>query len=198
MTDKAWEYFSRSKQINEEKFGSDSPEVAMDLNGLGITIKESKDPNKNLDEAEELHLKALAIFEKAFGYNHEKVALTLNYLAEVYRKQSKYGYDGAEKLYERALKINRNIFGTGDHPEIAENLNGLAQVYKCQQSYRKSEPLFIEAIAMSERTLGEYHPHVINRYKNYADMLERSGRVLEAQKVWEKVEVLKKKGMELK
>jgi len=97
-----------------------------------------------------------------------------------------------KKLYERALKINRNIF-KDDHPEIAENLNGLAQVYKAQQSYRKAEPLYLQAIAMSERTLGECHPHVINRYKNYADMLERAGNVQEAQTIWQKVEALKKR-----
>jgi hypothetical protein len=43
--------------------------------------------------------------------------------AEVYRRQGKYQYDGAERLYERALAINRATF-KDDHPEIAENLNG--------------------------------------------------------------------------
>jgi hypothetical protein len=41
----------------------------------------------------------------------------------VYRRQGKYQYDGAERLYERALAINRATF-KDDHPEIAENLNG--------------------------------------------------------------------------
>jgi hypothetical protein len=54
------------------------------------------------------------------------VALTAagaRYQAEVYRRQGKYQYDGAERLYERALAINRATF-KDDHPEIAENLNG--------------------------------------------------------------------------
>ncbi len=41
----------------------------------------------------------------------------------MYRRQGKYQYDGAERLYERALAINRATF-KDDHPEIAENLNG--------------------------------------------------------------------------
>jgi len=186
---KAWDYYTRAKDINEGTFGVYSPEVAMNYNGLGMVLKESKE----LDDAESMHLKALSIFENSYGHNHEKVALTLNYLAEVHRKQGKYGYDGAEQIYDRALRINRACFGNGDHPEIAENLNGLAQVYKNQQNYNKSEPLFKEAIEMSIKTLGEVHPHVLNRYRNLADLYERWGKVADAQVVWAKHEEIKKK-----
>ena len=41
----------------------------------------------DLDQAEKYHAEALSILERAYGSNSEKVALTLNYLAEVYRKQ---------------------------------------------------------------------------------------------------------------
>jgi len=37
--------------------------------------------------------------------------------------QGKFDYDGAEKLYERALRINTAKFGE-EHPEVAENING--------------------------------------------------------------------------
>jgi len=110
----------------------------------------------------------------------------------VYRKQGKFGWDGAEALYLRALQINRSVFGE-EHPEVAENLNGLAQVYKGQMSCLKAEPLFIDAIAISERTLGNTHPHVINRYRNLADLYERWGKVEESVKVWAKVKQLKEK-----
>lgn len=43
----------------------------------------------DLDQAERYHSDARAIFERAYGANSEKVALTLNYLAEVYRKQAR-------------------------------------------------------------------------------------------------------------
>lgn len=45
------------------------------------------------------------IFIRNFGSKHEKVALTLNYLAEVYRLQGKYTYDGAEQLYLQYLLV---------------------------------------------------------------------------------------------
>ena len=82
-----------------------------------------KTKGEDLDKAENYHEQALSIFERVYGSRHDKVALTLNLLAEVHRKMGKLTYDGAERLYERALEINRACFGE-THPEIAENLNG--------------------------------------------------------------------------
>jgi hypothetical protein len=69
----------------------------------------------------------LEIFQNTSGYRSDKVALTLNLIAEVYRKQGKYGYDESEQLYHKALDINLEKFGE-EHPEVAECMNGLAQV----------------------------------------------------------------------
>jgi len=65
-------------------------------------------------------------------------------------------------------------------------------VYKNQFNYTKAEPMFKKAIEISERTLGNYHPHVLNRYKNLADLYERQGRVEEAQKYQAKLATLKR------
>jgi tetratricopeptide (TPR) repeat protein len=117
-------------EINSDKFGSRHPLVAGNLNGLGMVLKET---GKDYDEAMEQHRRALQIFEESFGHEHDKVALTLNYLAEVMRKQGKNDYDESESLYERALRINKKCFG-GDHPEIAENINGkiISDTSNCQ------------------------------------------------------------------
>lgn len=80
-------------------------------------------------------------------------------------------------MYLEALEINRYNFGS-EHPEIAENLNGLAQVYKAQMNYIKSETFFKEAIEMTIKTLGKGSPHVLNRYRNLADLYERMGKVI--------------------
>jgi len=134
--------------------------------------------------------KLFLLFSRVFGERHEKVANTLNLLAEVHRKQGKFTYDGAEMLYLKALEINKEFFGN-EHPEIAENLNGLAQVYKGQINYQKAEPVLKDAIAMSERTLGLTHPHVINRWKNLADLYEKCGRVDDSIVAWNKVKQLR-------
>jgi hypothetical protein len=46
---------------------------------------------------------------------------------------------------------------------------------------------------MSEATLGESHPHVINRYRNLANLYEGTGRVDDSKLIWEKVEELRAK-----
>jgi len=50
-----------------------------------------------------------------------------------------------------------------------------------------------QAIEMTKKTIGETHPHTINRYRNLADMYERAGRVEDSKKIWKIVEDLKKK-----
>jgi tetratricopeptide (TPR) repeat protein len=183
------EAFQRAKKINVDTFGEEHPLVAGNMVGIALAIVKS---GGNLDEARDLLLKTVAIFTDKLGDSHEKVALSLNYLAEVYRKQGLFGRGFAETTYERALKINQHAYGEwNDHPELAENMNGLAQVYKAQLNYTKAEPMFLKAIAMSERTLGLNHPHVINRYRNLALMYEAQGSVPKAQEIFQKIEQLK-------
>jgi tetratricopeptide (TPR) repeat protein len=67
----------------------------------------------------------------------------------------------------------------------------LAQVYKNQFNYTKAEPLYKQAIQISERTLGSSHPHVVNRYRNLADMYEKQGKIEDAHKIWTIVKELK-------
>lgn len=187
--DASMQAFLRAKAINVDTFGEDHPLVAGNMVGIALAIVKS---GGDLDEARDLLLKTIDIFTDKLGPQHEKVALSLNYLAEVYRKQGKFGRGGAEAVYERALKINQHCYGEwNDHPEIAENLNGLAQVYKAQFNYIKAEATFKTAIAMSERTLGINHPHVINRYRNLALMYEAQGSVAKSIEIHKKVEELK-------
>ena len=54
-------------------------------------------------EAEPLHKRSLAIWEKALGKDHPNVATSLNNLAGLYRDQGKYVE--AEPLHKRALAI---------------------------------------------------------------------------------------------
>jgi tetratricopeptide (TPR) repeat protein len=184
------EAFQRAMKINVETFGADHPLVAGNMVGIALSIVKS---GGNLDEARDMLLKTIEIFTSKLGPTHEKVALSLNYLAEVYRKQGLFGRGHAETTYEKALKINQQAYGEfTDHPEIAENMNGLAQVYTAQLNYTKAEPMFRSAIAMSERTLGVNHIHVINRYRNLAKMYQAQGLVDKAKSTFEKVETLSK------
>ena len=61
--------------------------------------------------------------------------------------------------------MRRQLF-TGDHPDVASSLNNLAVLYDNQGKYNKAEPLYLDALAMSERTLGANHPNTITVRNN--------------------------------
>lgn len=58
-------------------------------------------------------------------------------------------------------------------------------------NYSKAELTLKRSIAISERTLGETHPHVVNRHRNLAVLYELWGRVEDSKTVWARFEVLK-------
>jgi CHAT domain-containing protein len=89
-------------------------------------------------EAEPLHRRALAIFEKAFGPDYPRVANTLHHLASLYIHQGRYAE--AEPLLKRALAIRDKALGP-DHPSVAGALNDLAEVYRGQGRYLDAVPL---------------------------------------------------------
>ncbi|CAF1389403.1 unnamed protein product [Adineta steineri] len=50
---------------------------------------------------------ALNIYKQSYGENHERVALSLNYIGNVYREEKRY--DEALYSYQRALTIQKNV-----------------------------------------------------------------------------------------
>ena len=62
----------------------------------------------NCQEAEEMHLKAIAIKEKLLGPEDYEVALSVGHLASIYNYDMQK-YDKAEHLYLRSIAIGRAI-----------------------------------------------------------------------------------------
>ncbi len=46
-----------------------------------------------------------------------------------------------------------------NHSDVAESLNNLAALYNTQGCYTEAEPLYLQALELSERVLGENHPN---------------------------------------
>ncbi|MGB5631903.1 MAG: tetratricopeptide repeat protein [Waterburya sp.] len=42
---------------------------------------------------------------------------------------------------------------------MAQSLNNLAELYRSQGRYESAEPLYLQALAIAEATLGENHPN---------------------------------------
>ncbi len=47
------------------------------------------------------------------------------------------------------------------HSDTATSLNNLANLYYNQGRYTEAEPLYIEAVAIAEETLGVDHPNTV-------------------------------------
>ena len=65
-------------------------------------------------DAEKFYQQALSIFEKRLGGEHHDTAYPLYGLAELYQRQEKY--EQAEVLYQRAVAIREQHFGS-THPQ---------------------------------------------------------------------------------
>ncbi len=99
-------------------------------------------------EAEPLYRRALAIWEKALGPVHDRVASSLNGLASMYSRQGKY--TDAEPLYKRALAIYEKALGP-EHPSVGGTLGALAEMHRKQGHDDQAEPLLDRAIAIRDR-----------------------------------------------
>jgi tetratricopeptide (TPR) repeat protein len=85
-------------------------------------------------------------------------------LAEALQKAADYltcraRYEQAEPLYQRALCIEKRIWGPA-HPRTAKPLCGLAYLYYEQGKYQQAEPLYQLALQIREQVLGPAHPDV--------------------------------------
>ncbi len=88
-------------------------------------------------------------------------------------------YVEAERLYKKALKINREMLGE-HHPDYAASLNDLAMVYADMGRHAEAEPLYEEALAIRREALGERHPDYAQTLNNLATLYGQTDRGSEA------------------
>ncbi len=111
----------------------------------------------------------------------ESYASSLDWLAQVYDSQGRYGQ--AEPLYEKALALRRKLLGE-DHPDVAHSLNNLAFLYDSQGRYEQAEPLYVQALALRRKLLGEDHPDVAYSLNNLAFLYDSQGRYEQAEPLY--------------
>jgi len=101
------------------------------------------------ERAVEVAKKALEVAEKNVGLRHPDVAISLNYLALLYKAQGQYAQ--AEPLCKRSLAILEETLGP-NHPAVAESLNNLAELYRATN--REEEAAKLEERAATIRPSG--------------------------------------------
>ncbi|CCI34922.1 Kinesin light chain (fragment) [Microcystis aeruginosa PCC 9701] len=67
---------------------------------------------------------------------------------------------------------------------MATSLNNLAHLYESQGRYTEAEPLYLEALDLRKRLLGDNHPSVATSLNNLAELYNSQGRYTEAEPLY--------------
>ena len=159
--DEAKLWFTRAlDEVHAQEEQSSDPEQlrlwrARGLTGLGTALLRLGD----LDEAEKLMRRALALYERELGSSHPQTAKTLYSLAACLARKGNFA--DAEAAYHRALVIYRQAYGD-DHVTVASSFYDLARLARKDGRQREAERLGLRALAIYEKRVGLEHPRSVN------------------------------------
>jgi len=134
-------------------------------------------------EAKEMHERALAIGEAAYGPDHPDVAIGVNNLGNVL--QGLGDLEGAKKMYERALAIGEAAYDP-DHPQVAIYVNNLGNVLQGLEDLEGAEKMYERALAIGEAAYDPDHPQVAIYVNNLGGVLNALGDLEGAKKMYER------------
>jgi len=115
--------------------------------------------NGDLDGAESMLRRALAMKEETLGPEHASTAADLNNLAIVLKEKG--DLDGAEQAMRKSLAIKEKSIGA-NHPSTASTLNNLANLLLSKEELAEAEALFRRALAIREASMDADHPSVLS------------------------------------
>ena len=73
----------------------------------------------------------------------------------------------------RSLQIRETQLGA-DHPDTAQSLNNLANLYYAMGRYSDAEPLYLRALEIWTKSLGENHPHTQTAWGSFRHLLQQA------------------------
>ena len=115
-------------------------------------------------------------------------------LAEALQKAAHYlsdrgRYEQAEPLYQRALRIEQQIWGP-EHPQVAETLCDLAYLSYVLGQYQQAEPLFQRALSIWEHVLGPTHPALARPLHGLGTICWKQGNYDQAEQAYQRAYTL--------
>ncbi|KAJ6016490.1 hypothetical protein N7540_011081 [Penicillium herquei] len=130
------------------------------------------------EEAEAMHRRALAGYEKVLGHEHPSTLTSVSNLGSVFSRQGKY--EEAEAMYRRALEAREKVLGR-EHPDKLTSVNNLGLVLSSQGKYEEAEAMHRRALAGYEKVLGHEHPSTLTSVSNLGSVFSRQGKYEEAE-----------------
>lgn len=150
----------RSVELRRSVRDADDPTIAADEAALAALL----DGQGKYDEAEQLYLRALAVFERHFGPEHYEVCVNLNNLAALYQLRGEPRR--AEPLYQRALAIKEKLLGPR-HPDTAITLHNLAMLLQGLSMPAEADRHFRRALSIFRKKFPRQHPRLVAAEGNY-------------------------------
>jgi tetratricopeptide (TPR) repeat protein len=136
-----------------------------------------------LNDAEQMHLRALSAKEKVLGPNHMSTLGTVNNLGILYWQQGKL--DESEQMYQRALHVYEKELGP-NHTSTLKIVNNLGSLCLKQGKLAEAEQMFHRALTSYEKTYGTETLTVLLLaiVNNLGNLYYRQGRLDEAEKMF--------------
>ncbi|HLG54864.1 MAG TPA: serine/threonine-protein kinase [Vicinamibacterales bacterium] len=132
----------------------------------------------NLDTADEIGRRVLAMTRQVNGDRHALAAEDLINLGAVQHERGQY--TEAERYYREALSITESWYGK-DHYKTASNLTMLGRSLQLQKRLDEAADLLRRAVAIQERVFGPKHPRVASAVNDLGAVALARGDLDEAE-----------------
>ena len=127
--------------------------------------------------------------EEKRGEKDPSLATLYARMGQIYKQRLKRGesQDYQQELalaiqyFSKAADLQKEL---GLEEDFALTLNNLAYLYNLQGRYDQAEPLYLQALELRKRLLGEEHPNVAASLNNLAELYRTQGRYAEAEPLY--------------
>ena len=177
--DAALPLFEQALAFDEQVFGADHPELAIDVANLA-RVQEARG---DYEQALALAQRAVDITERALGPDHPYVGAYLDDLGSVYLAMGHS--QQALEHYERGLALRERVLPP-THPEISSALADLALVHKQLGDYDEAVALNERALALRTAAFGPDHRLVAASLANLASVYLATGDYAQAEPLYQR------------
>lgn len=165
-----------SLRVVLELAGQRSKEAAVTYRRLGSLFLEQG----KFEEAQEYLLLALDITRSHFDDNSLEVTRDMLRVAALLCRQGKYRE--AMPLVNRSIQIRKIVLddADGEHDMVARAMATKAEISQAMENYKGAEKLWLAAIEIGKRQLGEKHFEVIRRTSSLGQLYMTTGKLKKA------------------
>ncbi|MBC8110475.1 MAG: CHAT domain-containing protein, partial [Verrucomicrobia bacterium] len=168
----AIEFQQKALRISEQNYTDTAEELADAYTNMGL-VSSGQDPEITLA----YYRRALKIYQKMYGENHPKIAITYNNIAFVNLEEKKY--EDALKNFRQALAIRQNL-NESDHPNTAFIYTNMGRIFEAQQDFKKALSYQQQALEIYQKSYGNKHPEVAHTHNFIGNIFQKEGKFAES------------------